>query len=588
MANSGDCARIVDTAGCEVFSVCWGSNNLNNLIYFSGSGADDVWYFNGGNPNLQSNWTEGCADLNACGANDQSPGQPNNLTNIAYVAQFNNNCMPITPLIASAIATNGSCICGGSATASVSGSLPIYLYEWYDASYTSIGQDSITAIGLCDGTYHVIITSGIGCIDTATVIILNGTMATNAGLDSTFTLCADTTSIDLFDYLNGTPDLGGSWNGPSTLNNGDHGTLDVLMGGSGSYIYTVSGGSTCPSSSAIVNITLETLPNPGLSSSITLCSSESPIGLFGQMNGSPQNGGTWSGPSPLNNGSIGVFDPTLHTPGTYYYTVQGFTCSPDSASMSVTVIPFVTPVISPVDSAYCLLDTTITLTSTPSIGLWSSSCGNCIGTTTGIFDIFDAGVGTHEVIYNAPGVCGGSDTVLIVVKDSPDAQIFPGFIEDCPYDTAFVWATGENLLWFNDIMDTSQVLQDSGYFYVTANNICGSDTATMQIVWNNNNGDCYVPSDPISWMLFPNVFTPNSDFVNDLFTIKEFQNVTNLKVDIFNRWGQHQGGWEGFDGYWSGLKNDIEVTEGTYFFIASALDWENKPYTVKGHFLLVR
>ncbi|MFK7783593.1 MAG: hypothetical protein AB8B56_00685, partial [Crocinitomicaceae bacterium] len=32
LANSGDCARIVDLAGCEVFSVCWTSNNQNNLI----------------------------------------------------------------------------------------------------------------------------------------------------------------------------------------------------------------------------------------------------------------------------------------------------------------------------------------------------------------------------------------------------------------------------------------------------------------------------------------------------------------------------------------------------------------------------
>jgi hypothetical protein len=32
LANPGDCARIVNLAGCEVFSVCWGSDNLNTLI----------------------------------------------------------------------------------------------------------------------------------------------------------------------------------------------------------------------------------------------------------------------------------------------------------------------------------------------------------------------------------------------------------------------------------------------------------------------------------------------------------------------------------------------------------------------------
>ncbi|MCE2711230.1 MAG: hypothetical protein LW688_01680 [Cryomorphaceae bacterium] len=35
LANSGDCARIVDLSGCEVFSLCWATANQNSLIYFS-------------------------------------------------------------------------------------------------------------------------------------------------------------------------------------------------------------------------------------------------------------------------------------------------------------------------------------------------------------------------------------------------------------------------------------------------------------------------------------------------------------------------------------------------------------------------
>ncbi|MFN6013209.1 MAG: hypothetical protein ACK47F_00785, partial [Flavobacteriales bacterium] len=39
LANTGDCARIVDLSGCEVFSVCYASADSNNLIYFASGGS---------------------------------------------------------------------------------------------------------------------------------------------------------------------------------------------------------------------------------------------------------------------------------------------------------------------------------------------------------------------------------------------------------------------------------------------------------------------------------------------------------------------------------------------------------------------
>ena len=178
IANNGDCARIVNLSGCEVFSLCNGTANQNNLIYFPGSGQDDVWYFNGNDPYNQLNWSEGCADgetaLDAftCGADMQTPGAPNNALNAAFIAQFNNNCTPIQPLVASALTTqNELCGCDGQATASASGSIAGYTYQWLNVSNAPIGQTGATATGLCDGTYKVVITSSIGCTDTATVTV---------------------------------------------------------------------------------------------------------------------------------------------------------------------------------------------------------------------------------------------------------------------------------------------------------------------------------------------------------------------------------------------------------------------------------
>jgi gliding motility-associated-like protein len=174
LANTADCARIVNLNGCEVFSVCWSTTNANTLIYFNSgsSGTDNVWFFNDGEPNLQSNWSEGCADISTCGTDNQTPGSPNNLSNQNYIAQFNNNCSPITPLTLNVNSTDNTCSCNGTATVNASGSIPGYTYEWYDSDFSNLLGTTSNISGLCDGEYHVIVSSSIDCIDTVSVEIM--------------------------------------------------------------------------------------------------------------------------------------------------------------------------------------------------------------------------------------------------------------------------------------------------------------------------------------------------------------------------------------------------------------------------------
>ena len=172
MANGGDCMRVVDLNGCEVFSVCYGSNSENNLIYFPGGGQDQVHYFNSGDPTNQMNWTAGCADLANCGSQEQTPGAPNNNQNSNYIAQFNNNCSPITPLDINAFEQSPSgCGCTGEALVAASGSIPGYTFDWYDENDLSINENTNMASGLCAGEYYVVVESSIGCVDTAVVTI---------------------------------------------------------------------------------------------------------------------------------------------------------------------------------------------------------------------------------------------------------------------------------------------------------------------------------------------------------------------------------------------------------------------------------
>ncbi len=279
LANGGDCARLVDTAGCEVFSVCWGSNNLNTQIYFSGgatsptSASNTVYYFNDGEPTDQVNWSIGCADVPACGLEEQTPGAANNTANADYIGQFNNYCSPITPVAASATGTD-DCGCNGSATASGSGSIPSYTFEWTDATFTPIGQTTATASGLCSGNYNVIVTSSIGCSDTASITISN-VAAPSAGTGTSINLCDTDPSIDLLDSLSGSPDITGVWQGPSTLTGGSNGTFDPSTNSAGQYDYIVGSGTSC-ADTASISISLESIPayNSGAD---TICSGDSAL-----------------------------------------------------------------------------------------------------------------------------------------------------------------------------------------------------------------------------------------------------------------------------------------------------------------------
>ena len=223
MRNGGDCVRIVDLAGCEVFSLSYGDVNLNSTIYFPGSGTDDVFFFNGGDPSIQTNWSQGCAgDIASCGSDDQTPGLSNSSLNEDYISQFNHNCEPLTILstVASNIA-NASCICDGNATIEASGSIPTYSYEWTDINFISIGQNSATASNLCQGVYHCIVESSIGCLDTIQVTIdQNSSLITPS-----FTPIEEICSGELFIL-------------PSNSNNGITGTWSPIINNTSTTNYT--------------------------------------------------------------------------------------------------------------------------------------------------------------------------------------------------------------------------------------------------------------------------------------------------------------------------------------------------------------
>jgi gliding motility-associated-like protein len=89
----------------------------------------------------------------------------------------------------------------------------------------------------------------------------------------------------------------------------------------------------------------------------------------------------------------------------------------------------------------------------------------------------------------------------------------------------------------------------------------------------------------------PNVFTPNGDGINDVYHLSVSKNLSEIKISIFDRWGQMvyelttpKGNiaWDGKNQY------GVEVAEGTYFYILTAKGNDGANYENKGTINLMR
>ncbi len=72
------------------------------------------------------------------------------------------------------------------------------------------------------------------------------------------------------------------------------------------------------------------------------------------------------------------------------------------------------------------------------------------------------------------------------------------------------------------------------------------------------------------YMDIPNVFTPNSDGVNDYFFPRQLlsQNIASFKMQVFSRWGQLLFETDRIDGRgWDGRCNNVNMSEGVYIYM---------------------
>ncbi|MBS1636544.1 MAG: gliding motility-associated C-terminal domain-containing protein [Bacteroidetes bacterium] len=145
--------QVIDDNELLSSSTCFG--NCNGSIALSPTGG------NGGYVYSWSDGTTGSSISNLC------PGSYSvtitDALNCTFTANY--NLPSLITITSNTFATNNACFgnCSGSLLATnVAGGLPPYTYQWTDP----LGQTTVQANNLCNGTYSVTITDANGCFNT--------------------------------------------------------------------------------------------------------------------------------------------------------------------------------------------------------------------------------------------------------------------------------------------------------------------------------------------------------------------------------------------------------------------------------------
>ena len=324
-------------------------------------------------------------------------------------------------------------------------------------------------------------------------------------------------------------------------------------------------------------VTVNIYPNPTVSAGTysPVCVDAPQVSLTGTP-----TGGVFSGM-----GVTGTnFDPAVGTQVITYNYTDGNGCS-GSANTTITVNPL--PVISAGSDLNICVGESVTLNGSGGVTYaWSG------GVTNGVS--FEPGIGSYS--YTVTGTdangCVGTDEININVVEQPIASVsadvqsgYPGLIvnlfNDSEGATSYLWNFGNG-----QVLNTSsggvQTMTYSGVGTVivqlTASNSICSDLDTLHIL--------IIPfPDPI--LNIPNVFSPNGDGVNELFTI-ETMYVESMVVKVFNRWGNIVSEFNGLVSGWDGKVKGNDASDGVYFYSYTAIDLNGNELSGHGNVTLIR
>lgn len=211
---------------------------------------------------------------------------------------------------------------------------------------------------------------------TGTLIVLPA-IPHNLGEPNEVTVCPNAASFSLFSRLLGTPEPGGNWIDPQ-MQPVTNGMFVPGTSQAGLYLYYFPTLAPCEQEYQYLTVLYAPNNSAGSNTTVTLCTAAgSPsVALFPLLGGTPDAGGTWTGPGA---NTSGTFIPGTSLPGQYVYHVTGIAPCPDpTATLTVIGGPPSNPGI-PDSAFYCYNETAAVLnnhlTGEGQNGFWFSPSG---------------------------------------------------------------------------------------------------------------------------------------------------------------------------------------------------------------------
>ena len=201
------------------------------------------------------------------------------------------------------------------------------------------------------------------------------------------------------------------------------------------------------------------------------------------------------------------------------------------------------------------------------------------GSTNAYYFITDPG--TYSVNVQV-GNCIGRDTIVIDQQEQPIVELGedtilcygqPYLLDAYNYGATYQWSNGANT--------PSLQPNEPGQYYVLAQNQCGSDADSVNVILEVCNCFVYIPT----------AFSPNRDNKNETFNYT--YNCTDFTADftIYNRLGEEIFKSQNPDIAWDGSFNGKEAPNGIYYYILKYQGYDSGTFVDikrKGYVSLVR
>ena len=464
-------------------------------------------------------------------------------------------------------------------------------YSWSGPGTITNGTTSSPDVS-ASGNYILTITGSNGCIATDNVDVIPDSNApiADAGADIIVT-CLDLPWPVALDGSGSDagPNITYSWSvtvGTGTITNGTSTTPDVSD--EGSYTLTVTNTSnSCTSTSTVLvsTDTISPIADAGTDSQIT-CNSN----LIENLDATSSTGNnltySWSTlngtiDSQSNGGAV------VSASGDYEVTVTSDNGCTD-VDMVVISMDTVSPVavIAPPSDIPCD-GTNITLDGTGSTGsnityTWSDN------STNSTLNVGTAGI--YSLTVTADNGCTDNESVTVSGSTGPVADFTANPISgDIPLIVDYLNnSTGSNITYSWDFGDgNTSNAQDPSNTFTTV----GSLPTVLTVIDDQGCSDTasiVITTEGESYLIIPNIFSPNGDGVNDVFNLQG-SNITEVTGVIMNRWGQVVFEWSALEAGWDGrTMSGMEASEGAYFFIVDAVGADGKVYSFQGPIEMLR